>query len=156
MVELRALAGGLGWGALETYVQSGNLVFEAEGKHADLEAALEAAIADRFGFAIPVIIRSAAQWAALAADPPFPEVRSNILHLCLTTRPPVADAVQAIEARMTLGERIARIGDALWIDFHEGAGKSKLAPAFLDKAAGSSLTARNLNTVRKLAEMLAA
>lgn len=44
-------------------------------------------------------------------------------------------------------------GDAVWIHFPEGEGKSKLTPAFLDKAAGSPLTLRNWNTVQELGRL---
>ena len=49
MAELRALCGELGWEDVETYIQSGNLVFDAEAGRPTLEAALEEAIKDRFG-----------------------------------------------------------------------------------------------------------
>ena len=48
----------LGWQDVATYIQSGNVVFDAAGKPAALEAALEAAIAERFGFDVPVIVRT--------------------------------------------------------------------------------------------------
>jgi len=63
----------LGWGGVRTYVQSGNVVFEADAPAGELEAALERAVAARFGFERPVIVRSAAQWRGYAAGSPFPE-----------------------------------------------------------------------------------
>ena len=72
MARLRDICAGLGWNEVETYIQSGNVVFEASGKAAALEAALEKALAGAFGFAPAVIVRSAAQVRALAAANPFP------------------------------------------------------------------------------------
>jgi uncharacterized protein (DUF1697 family) len=54
------------------------------------------------------------------------------------------------------GERIAVGKDAIWIDFAAGVGKSKLTPAVIDRAAGSTVTMRNWTTVQTLAELLAA
>ena len=56
--------------------------------------------------------------------------------------------------RATQGEKIELVGDAIWVDFVAGVGKTKLTPSLLDKAAGSPVTMRNWNTVLKLAEML--
>jgi len=46
------------------------------------------------------------------------------------------------------------VGDALWIDFNDGIGTSKLSPAVLDRAVGSTVTARNWTTVQALAALL--
>src|SRR5436853_6207191 len=73
MAELRALCAGLGWEEVETYIQSGNVVFAAPGKPAALEAKLEKAIEERFGIDVPVIVRSAAEWSAYVEANPFPK-----------------------------------------------------------------------------------
>ena len=67
--------------------------------------------------------------------------------------PPRKESVAALRERCANGERVELAGDALWIHYPEGVGRSKLTPALIDRAAGSPVTARNLNTVRKLAEM---
>ncbi|HEY0324771.1 MAG TPA: DUF1697 domain-containing protein, partial [Allosphingosinicella sp.] len=77
MAELRELCAELGWEKIETYIQSGNVVFEAAGKPAALESALEKAVAKRFGFERPVTVRSAAQWAAYAKGSPFPDAERD-------------------------------------------------------------------------------
>ena len=156
MADLRAMAEELGWENPETYIQSGNLVFEAHGLPAALESALEAAITRKLALAIPVIVRAAAGWEAYVRGNPFPaaaEARANLLHLGLSKRAPDAGAAAAIQARATQGEQVRVVGDALWIDYPEGVGRSKLTPALLDRLVGSPVTARNFRTVLKLAEM---
>jgi uncharacterized protein (DUF1697 family) len=157
MAELRALAEGLGWAEVATYIQSGNLVFTTGGAGDALENRLEQAIAKEFGLDVPVIVRSAAQWKRYPQGNPFAaeaEKEPNRLMLLLSKRPPSAGAEQAIEAKAKAGERVRRAGDALWIHFPEGAGTSKLTPSLIDRAIGSPSTARNHNTVVKLEEML--
>jgi uncharacterized protein (DUF1697 family) len=157
MAELRALCGELGWQDVATYIQSGNVVFAADGKAEAIETALEAAIAKRFGLAVPVIVRTAAQWAHYPPGNPFPKAAKdepNRLMLLLSKQAPAAGAAEAIEARAAAGERVRRAGDALWIHFPEGAGTSKLTPSLIDRAVGSPATSRNFNTVLKLQEML--
>ncbi|MBN9011172.1 MAG: DUF1697 domain-containing protein, partial [Rhizobiales bacterium] len=65
MADLRAMAGEMGLAAPQTLLQSGNLVFSAKGKAAELESALEAETARRFGVKTSFLIRTAAEWDAL-------------------------------------------------------------------------------------------
>ena len=157
MVELRALAEELGWKHAETYIQSGNLVFEAAGERGELETALESGIRHRFGLDIPAVIRAADEWHALVSANPFPkvaEVEANRLMLLLSKQPPGPEAATALQERAQDGERVATGGGALWIHYANGAGRSKLAPALIDRLVGSPATARNWRTVLKLGEML--
>ena len=159
MAELRALCDGLGWKDVQTYIQSGNIVFEATGAAASLEAQLEEAVGRRFNIAIPVLVRSAKQWHALIAANPFPEAAEaepNRLMLSLSKRPPAAGAAAAIQERARADEQVEESGGALWIHYPGGAGTSKLTPSLLDRLAGSPVTARNWRTVLKLAEMVEA
>jgi uncharacterized protein (DUF1697 family) len=157
MAELRALAAEIGWEGVQTYIQSGNLVFSAPGDRAALEAKLEVAIRERFGMEVPVVVRGAAEWARYPASNPFAEAAEkepNRLMLLLSKRPPVDGAEAAIQAKAAAGEQVRRAGDAIWIHFPEGSGNSKLTPALIDRAIGSPATSRNYRTVIKLQEML--
>jgi len=157
MTELRALCGGLGWTGVETYIQSGNIVFEAMGEAPALEAALEDALGQRFGFAPAVMVRSAAQWQQHEAANPFPEAAAetpNLVLMGLTKLPPAPEAATSLQARAVHGERVALAGGALWFHYRAGVGTSKLSPALIDRLAGSPLTARNWRTVEKIGEML--
>lgn len=156
MTELRALAAGIGWRNVETYIQSGNLVFAAAGDAHVLAAKLERAIERRFGFAIDVVVRSAVQWARLTAGNPFRvemEKAPDRVMLLLTKRSPVAGGVAALAQRAAAGEQVAAVGEAVWIHCPEGMGRSKLTPALLDRLLGSPATARNWRTVVALKEM---
>jgi uncharacterized protein (DUF1697 family) len=156
MAELRALCGELGWEDVETYIQSGNLVFTAAGRAGALEEALEQAIEERFGLDVPVMVRTAAQWAACAAANPFPKVAAdepNRLQLLVSKETPRGDAAERLMERARAGEVVKAAGGALWFHFPEGVGTSKLLPALIDKAAGSPSTSRNWRTVLKLKEM---
>ena len=158
MAELRALAEDLGLADVQTYIQSGNLIFRSAKAAGLLEERLEAAIADRFGLRIPVISRSASQWPTYAEANPFPEAAEaepNRLMLMLSKLPPVGGAEAALKERAGNGEHVKLVGDALWVHFPSGAGTSKLSPTLIDRLVGSPVTARNWRTVLKLQEMLA-
>lgn len=157
MLELRELAGDLGWTDVATYIQSGNLTFTAKGKPAALEVALERAIEGHFGFAVPVLVRSGAQWRDHAKRSAFPAAeteRPNLLHLALSKRPPDPAASKILAPYCKAGERVLVRGDAIWVDFAAGVAKSKLTPAVLDRVFGSTVTARNWKTVQAIAAML--
>lgn len=156
MAELRALCAELGWEAVQSYIQSGNLVFQAAAPAAELEAALEQGVERRFGLRIPVIVRAAAGWPALVRGNPFPEAaraEPNLVMLALAKAPPRPDAAARLQERATNGEQIVQVGDSLWVHYAGGAGPSKLSPALFDRLAGSPVTARNWRTVLKLAEL---
>lgn len=157
MAELRILCSKLGWKDVATYIQSGNVVFSADGKPAAIERQLEDAVAKQYGFDAPVIVRTAAQWAHYPSGNPFPKAgkdEPNRLMLLLSKTPPAKGAEDVIQARATAGEVVKRAGDALWIHFPEGAGTSKLSPSAIDRAIGSPATSRNYRTVTTLMEML--
>ena len=157
MAELRALCAEIGWRDVATYIQSGNVVFTADGKAEAIEKQLEEAIAARFRFDVPVIVRTAAQWAHYPPGNPFPKAAKgepNRLMLLLSKRPPEKGAEDAIQARATAEETVKRAGDALWIHFPGGSGTSKLTPSLIDRAIGSPATSRNHRTVVTLMEML--
>lgn len=159
MAELRALCADLGWDDVATYIQSGNVVFSAEGKPEAVERQLEEAIEKRFGFAAPAIVRTAAAWRRYAPANPFPEAARdtpNYLLMLVSKQPPAAGAVEAIQAKAAAGETVAQAGDTIWIHFPSGSGTSKITPASIDKAIGSPATSRNYRTVVTLADMLAA
>ena len=159
MADLRALCGGLGWKDVETYIQSGNVVFSASGSPAALEARLEQAIKERFGLDVPVVVRTAAQWAACVKANPFPDAgrdSPNRLQMLVSKQPPKADASARLIERADAGEEVKAAGGVLWLHYPEGIARSKLTPSLIDKACGSPSTSRNWRTVLKLKEMVEA
>lgn len=160
MIGLRALAEELGYRSPETYVASGNLIFDADGDDADIAETLERAIEGRFGFFADVILRRGSEWKAYRDANPFAGdagALPKLVHLCLARRPMKDGVVEALRGYAKAGERIERVGDGLWIDFAEsGVARSKLTPAIFDRLAGSAVTARNWNTVQELQGMIEA
>lgn len=159
MAELRSLATGLGFGDVETFIQSGNLIFTTDLAPAAVESALERAIAKKFGFTVDVVVRTAEQWRSYAAGSPFTDAaaeRPNMLHLGLAKAAVRPGAREALAKYAQAGERVHAAGDCLWIDYAASVGRSKLSPTVLDRAVGSTVTARNWRTVQKLSELVAA
>jgi uncharacterized protein (DUF1697 family) len=159
MARLRELCVDRGWLDPRTYIQSGNLLVDAPGVPEDVRAAPEAMIAREFGFATDVILRPAADWAGYVAANPFAadaQALPKAAHLCLSRDPLKAGAAEAAGARAAPHERIAEAGGALWVDYGRSIADSKLTPAFLDRCAGSTVTARNWNSILRIADLIAA
>ena len=139
---------------IQTYIQSGNLIFSAASPTV-AETLIEGIVLKRFGFAVEAIARTAKQWATYAKGSPFaePDERGNIVHLGLSKAKPAEGLAEALATRASHGETIVIQGDAIWIDFKDGVRDTRLSPSFIDKATGSTVTMRNWHTVQKLADM---
>ncbi|MEM8531978.1 MAG: DUF1697 domain-containing protein [Chloroflexota bacterium] len=156
MAELRSLCTELGWQNVQSYIQSGNLVFQANTTSVSLEAELEQAIEQRFTLSIPVIVRAATDWPTYLKSNPYPtqsQDEPNRVMLALSKASPQLNAADELQKRAVNDEHITQVDDALWIYYGSGAGKSKLSPALFDKLIGSPMTMRNLRTVLKLDEL---
>jgi uncharacterized protein (DUF1697 family) len=148
MSELKAICAELGFTRVETYIQSGNVVFDSKAAEAKVKAKLEARLKDHFGKPMGVALRSASEMAAVLKGNPFPKGEPRFTYAIFLDEPPDADALERAVGRsdeeMRLGER------EIYIRYPSGMGRSKLRIP-----AAKSGTARNINTVAKLAEMAA-
>jgi uncharacterized protein (DUF1697 family) len=156
--DLRAFMADLGLADARTLLQSGNLVFRSETTGAALEAELEAAFEQRFGYRSDVLVRTAPEWRAAIAATPHAEMAerdpSHLLVFALRS-PPDAAAVAGLQAAVQGPEAIAAAGRELFIAYPAGIGASKLTGAVIERRLRMRGTARNWNTVTKLATMLA-
>jgi len=157
MADLKAMAEGLGFTDARTLLQSGNLVFAGgTGDEAEVERALEAAAAARFGFDVDFIVRRAPEWAAMIAANPFPQEAiddpSHLLAMPLKTAPATGGLTKlrtAIKGR----EQAEVVGRTAYLVYPDGIGASKLTIAVIERHLGVRGTGRNWNTVQKLAAM---
>lgn len=146
MEELRKIAGELGLGEPRTYIASGNLLFQSSREEADLKRALESAITQHMSAHVGVMIRTADELAETAEVNCFAPEPRNLVTAIFLDHAPSADVLQSArnvrDERMSLGRR------EIFVHYPSGQGRSKLRiPAAI---AG---TARNMNTVIKLAEL---
>ncbi|MGK0190052.1 MAG: hypothetical protein ACI9R3_005872 [Verrucomicrobiales bacterium] len=157
MKELAPLCAALGWKSVETYLQTGNVIFTSTRAASTLESDLERAIVSHFDFSIPIIVRNAIDFEKCIVESPLKNQAktdpSRVL-LYLAKRPIDNDAHRNLESRSTAGECVFVYHQSLWIHFPSGVGSSKLTSAVIDKAVGSTATGRNWNTASKIREML--
>jgi uncharacterized protein (DUF1697 family) len=154
MADLRALVARAGFSDVKTLLQSGNLVFcGARQATAKLERQLEAALEKRLGLNVEIHVRTADEWTAVIAANPFgAEAKKDPGHLLVTCfKAPLDKAnVAALQAAITGPEILHADGRHLYMVFPDGVGNSK-ANRIIDKKLAARGTARNWNTVLKLA-----
>jgi len=122
------------------------VVFKSAKSEAQVKKLLEAALADYAGKAVGVMVRTAAEMAAVLAANPFPGKATNLTHAFFLDAAPPAGMLQTVTNRN--GEEIQMGTREIYVFYPDGAGQSKLKIP-----AAKAGTARNMNTVAKLAEM---
>jgi uncharacterized protein (DUF1697 family) len=147
MTELKGIADVLKLDDARTFIASGNLLFRSKRSEASVKALLEKAIGDHMDAEVAVMVRSAAEMTAVVKANPFPDgPQAKVAAIFLNDAPPrdaLENAKNVANERMALGKR------EIYVAYPEGMGQSKLR--IPDAKTG---TARNMNTVTKLAELL--
>lgn len=154
MVDLRRACEAVGGVEVSTYIQSGNAVFVHPSMAAtELGQQLEKVLADKAGFEIPVMLRTAAQMKAVVEAVPFPEDPEKV-HVAFLAAPPKAADVSSVAGTLAAPEDLAVVGADAYLYLPEGVGRAKLPMALVRLKVGSTM--RNWRTVNRLAEMSAA
>jgi uncharacterized protein (DUF1697 family) len=139
----------------QTYIQSGNVVCTASPAGLT-PSVVSQAIEQRFGFAVPVVVRTAQEWNALIAANPLVSAGSGaeFLHLLLLTEPIPVEALHLLQAKLAGEEQLEARGRELYLSLPHGAGRSKLALACSAPKMPRDATMRNWRTVLHLQSML--
>ncbi len=123
----------------------------------DLERLLEAETEKRFGFAVDYVVRTAEEWGPVISRNPFPkEAQRDPGHLVVMffKQTPKAKDVELLRLAIKGAEVVQADGRQLYIVYPDGFGPSKFTNTFIEKKLGLRGTARNWNTVLKLAAMI--
>jgi len=159
MAELRAAVAKAGFDEPRTLLQSGNLVFDAGSlSPAATEKKLEALCAKAFGLKIDIYVRTPGEFDAIVAANPFAQeskAEPGRVHVLFLREAPPASAFAALQAAIKGREIVRAGGRHAYMFYPDGMGSSKLSPAVLARHLGMPGTARNWNTVLKLAAMAA-
>ncbi|MEO7429231.1 MAG: DUF1697 domain-containing protein [Acidimicrobiales bacterium] len=154
MADLRAIATGVGFEQVRSYIQSGNLVFSTpRGSTKQVAARLRKAIADAGEVDPEVIVRSRAELAQLVADNPFLARGEHPAKLhVLFLEGPAAATIDGLDAARRLPEEVIAVGRELHLLLPGGVGRSKLATD-VARHLGATGTMRGWRTVLKLQEV---
>jgi len=157
MAELKVLYEGLGFTNVLTYIQSGNVVFEADGG-LDHQSLIEQAIQKAYGFDVPVLIRTKDEIDNIVTACPFGEVNldedgTKVL-ATLLSESPNQEAIDSVMPFKHESESILVQDNVVYLRCPNGYGKTKLSNTFLEKKLKVSATTRNWKSMVKLQEML--
>jgi uncharacterized protein (DUF1697 family) len=146
MAKLKAMCIDAGFVRAQTYIASGNVVFGSDAASLAVKAELEARLLAYAGKPVGVIVRTAKEMTAVLKANPFPERAPNRTVAIFLDEPPPHDA---LDHAVGVGEEEMRLG-AREIFVHYGDG---MASTKLKIPAAKTGTARNMNTIAKLADM---
>jgi uncharacterized protein (DUF1697 family) len=156
MDHLRKLFAELGLSSVETFIASGNVIFESAEKDARvLEKKIEGHLRKSLGYEVATFLRTAAELAAIVDYQPFPaselEADGNMLYIGFLPAPPAEKARQALlDLRTDIDEFNVHEREIYWL-CRKKFSESKVSGAMIEKRAGMPATLRNVTTVRKIA-----
>jgi uncharacterized protein (DUF1697 family) len=156
MKELVPTMAALGLEDVVTYIQSGNAVFSAPaGGRAQLTNRVEAAIEERFGLDVTVMLRTPAELAGLAKANRFYDARADVskLHVVFLDRKPAKAAIAKLDPDRSPPDEFDVAGTEIFLRFPNGYGRTKLGGEYFERVLGVRATARNWRTVTKLLEL---
>ncbi|WP_128547634.1 DUF1697 domain-containing protein [Larkinella soli] len=157
MPVLKSLFEQLGHSNVRTYIQSGNVVFEAEtGDTATVASELGKAIQEHFGFEVKVLIRTAGEMKTVLDGNPLAgraEGDRKKLHVTFLDREPESDRLDKIHPDGFLPDAFAVRGREIYLVCPDGYGRTRLSNSFFESRLKQTATTRNWNTVHELVRM---
>lgn len=157
MTELKKIFERMGFGDVETFIASGNVVFASPiADTARLEQQIEKALRTALGYEVKTFVRSIAEVAALAAGRPFGNDDAGTLFVAFLASKPGAAVAAAVKKLSCDTDRLLVDGRELYWLRRGSFKESAFEPGDLEKAIAMPATLRNINTVRRLADKYAA
>jgi len=157
MDKLRASCEGLGFGKVKTFIQSGNVVFQATKiASAAISKKLEERILKDFGFSVDVLSRTREEMGKIIQNNPLLKERGidpARLHVAFLSYAPTAEAVKKLESLTIKTDKVCVAGKELYFYFPNGVSGSSLWKHPLDRVLTVPVTMRNWNTVNALYQM---
>ena len=155
MAELRDTFTAIGCAGVRTYIQSGNVVFDAAPDLVErVPELVTRAISQQFGISSAVIVRSSEELRQVAASNPFDTaVDPRLLHVAFLEHEPSAEAVADLDPERSPRDAFAVRGRNVYLHYPNGTARSKLTNEYLTRQLQTASTMRNWRTVLALLEM---
>jgi len=157
MAELKALFVSLGFTDVVSYIQSGNLIFNApELRAPEIIERITTAIEQTYAFHVPVILRQIEDLQVLIEQRPLHFEGLKSVYVCFFSEAPQAELLEGLKPFCTRSEQfqLQLQGKALYLDYPQGCGQSKLNNNLIERKLNCVATTRNWNTVLKLSTLL--
>ena len=158
MADLKNLYAQLGFTNVISYIQSGNVVFDSNISDVNqIITSIEKAITTRYGFDVPVIIRTHAEIKKVFENSPFEEIdlktEGSKYFLTMLSDLPSNENIETLLGFVKPPESLQITGNNIYIHYPNGAGRKKLTNALIENKLKVKVTSRNWKTVVKLIEL---
>lgn len=160
MMDLKALYENLKFTDVTTFIQSGNVIFKSKEKlsNAGFAKRIEEAIFKKYGFDVPVIIRSEDEMKQVISANPFSKEKNideKKLHVTFLSEIPSEETAMSIQSIDFPPDRFIIRNKEIYLLIPGSYGETKISNAFFEKKLKIKATTRNWNTVNKLSAMAA-
>jgi uncharacterized protein (DUF1697 family) len=158
MEDLRALCDDLGFRNVETYVQSGNIIFQSQVENpATISRRIGAKIIEFFGFEVSVMVRTSNEMRNVISNNPFLKengIDSSKLHVTFLSEIVQKTSLEKLAELSTSPDRFHPAPREIYVYCPSGYGRTKLSNVGIEKALSVAATTRNWKTTTKLLEMV--
>ncbi len=154
MKQLAAMFREAGCEDVQTYIQSGNVLFRADPSLAEgIPSLISDEIFNTFGYQIPVVTRTVRELQEIVQANPFTPAEENKLLIFFLTDFPDPEHIAALDPNHSPGDEFAVLGREVFAHYPNGVAGSKLTNSYIDSRLSTTSTGRNLRTVKKLLEL---
>jgi uncharacterized protein (DUF1697 family) len=154
MTELKRMCESMGFGRVQTYIQSGNVLFESASADGEtLRRRISEQISATFGLSVDVVVRTVAELERVVRDCPFAAdalAEGESLYVALLASAPSAEAAGRVMAVDGSGDQCRVVGREVYFLYRQPSHKSKLTNALFEKQLGVAATTRNWQTLGRL------
>ncbi len=152
MANLKALFVSLGFENVQTYIQSGNVVFDAVSNE-DLEHKIHEALKKEYGWEIPVFVRQASDLKSILDRCPFDGEKKEKCYFALLQQSPLVVDIRDAASYRFPNDEFVITPECVYTFYGGGQGKTKMPGNFFEKKLKVAVTARNFRTLSKLIEL---
>jgi uncharacterized protein (DUF1697 family) len=157
MDALRKMYADLNFQNIQTYIQSGNVIFQnKKSKPQDLENKIAKKITDNFGFVVPVMVKELAEIKEVLENNPFVHKRNkdiSHLHVTFLSAEPSKDSIDKIQGGQYAADEFILTGKTIYLFCPNGYGNTKLTNIFFENKLKVTATTRNWKTTNELANI---
>ena len=153
MKDLKALFEKLGYQEVQTYIQSGNVVFSSTENKVVLESMISEAILIKYGWEVLVLVKTPSEIKSILDNCPFSEEKKEKSYFVLLQSKPSSSTISLTESITYPNEEFVITNMCVYLFSELGAAKAKLSANFFERKLKVHATARNYRTVVKLVSM---
>lgn len=153
MADLRALLASAGFGDVQTYIQSGNVIFSSS-EGIDFQQKISEVIQNNYGFDVTVLVKTVDQIEAILSKCPFSEEKKEKSYFTLFHQTPTSIHLSELDLSGYPDEECYLTPQCVYSYYHKGAGKAKCHNNFFERKLEVKATTRNYKTMTKLVALV--